>query len=416
VPDSDESLPDKPLYRQRLILLVGVMAGLLIYEPGLRRKFAVAAVIRSPTPEPSELTALVARSPDPAKVLRRVWDSGRIPHRRQIGALLRRRTEPTPWLANLEALLSEATRDPDLETRLSAFAVLRRNGSDNVTGLARALLTDADPEVRMIGLDNLVAPPGPEDMTAVYSLLEHPDSRVKTRAASILRRWTGNDSGVRGSISRRAEPEARKEFLATLDKGLERWRAWRSEHSDQFSDRTFVRIGPPAALPGPPVEFALPDLDGRLISARDFRGRVVLLNFWATWCHSCLAEIPDLTELSRTAGTNLVVIGISLDGVPDDHDHGNEGEAESQAEHSHNHGHEHEAAAARPKLRRVVKERAIPYLILHDITGEVAEMFLGGELPSNVLLDSTGRVRRRFMGGRSVAAFTEMAKELGKTP
>ena len=70
----------------------------------------------------------------------------------------------------------------------------------------------------------------------------------------------------------------------------------------------------PAAAPA----FVARDLDGRDISTASLRGKVVLLNFWATWCPPCRAEIPDLVALQEKYRDQLQIIGISEDeGGPD---------------------------------------------------------------------------------------------------
>ena len=67
------------------------------------------------------------------------------------------------------------------------------------------------------------------------------------------------------------------------------------------------------AAPG----FALPDLGGRKIDLAAYRGHVVLLNFWATWCAPCRGEIPELMKLqNKYQGQGLRIIGISLDDDP----------------------------------------------------------------------------------------------------
>jgi thiol-disulfide isomerase/thioredoxin len=58
----------------------------------------------------------------------------------------------------------------------------------------------------------------------------------------------------------------------------------------------------------------LKDLDGKMVKSSDFDGKVVILDFWATWCPPCKAEIPGFIELQKKyAAKGLVVVGISLD-------------------------------------------------------------------------------------------------------
>src|SRR5260221_8589601 len=64
--------------------------------------------------------------------------------------------------------------------------------------------------------------------------------------------------------------------------------------------------------------FTVTALDGRSITSSEWRGKVVLVNFWATWCPPCRAEIPDLIKLQDKYRDQLVVLGISEDEVPPD--------------------------------------------------------------------------------------------------
>ena len=67
----------------------------------------------------------------------------------------------------------------------------------------------------------------------------------------------------------------------------------------------------PAAAP----TFMARDLDGHEVSTASLRGKVVLINFWATWCPPCRAEIPDLVALQEKYKDRLQIIGVSEDEV-----------------------------------------------------------------------------------------------------
>ena len=64
-----------------------------------------------------------------------------------------------------------------------------------------------------------------------------------------------------------------------------------------------------------PLEFSLPDLDGRPVSLADYHGKWVVVNFWATWCPPCLDEIPDLVDLYDANNEWLVVLGVNYEEV-----------------------------------------------------------------------------------------------------
>ncbi len=62
------------------------------------------------------------------------------------------------------------------------------------------------------------------------------------------------------------------------------------------------------------LDFTLRDVGGREVSLAEFRGNVVLINFWATWCAPCRVEIPDLVALHRKyQSRGLVILGVSVD-------------------------------------------------------------------------------------------------------
>jgi thiol-disulfide isomerase/thioredoxin len=67
------------------------------------------------------------------------------------------------------------------------------------------------------------------------------------------------------------------------------------------------------------VDFTLPDLEGRSVSLSDFRGKWVIVNYWATWCPPCLDEIPDLVDFYENNRADVVVLGIDYEEVNEDY-------------------------------------------------------------------------------------------------
>ena len=67
------------------------------------------------------------------------------------------------------------------------------------------------------------------------------------------------------------------------------------------------------ALTGSAAAFELVDSKGKLHTLSQYKGKWVLVNYWATWCPPCRTEIPDLAALHRNKKNNLVVLGVAMD-------------------------------------------------------------------------------------------------------
>jgi peroxiredoxin len=80
----------------------------------------------------------------------------------------------------------------------------------------------------------------------------------------------------------------------------------------------FERAGvAPADQPLRAPGFTLPDLNGGMVSLGDLAGRLVVVNFWATWCRPCIHEMPTLDRLAkRLGGQGLSVLAVSMDTLP----------------------------------------------------------------------------------------------------
>jgi thiol-disulfide isomerase/thioredoxin len=98
------------------------------------------------------------------------------------------------------------------------------------------------------------------------------------------------------------------------------WIAPGIEHVDEATYTGGATAGAPgepedAAAVGKParLDFQLKDMNGVDVKLDSFKGKVILLNFWATWCGPCKAEIPSLVELQEKYADDLVVLGFSVD-------------------------------------------------------------------------------------------------------
>lgn len=122
--------------------------------------------------------------------------------------------------------------------------------------------------------------------------------------------------------------------------------------------------------PRPSADFILPDLQGKPIHLSDFKGKVILLDFWATWCLPCIEELPDLKAVyKKYADKGFVIVGVSLD------------------------------EAGKEVVVQFVKEHNVPWPVL----------FAGGAdkspkgyplrgLPTAYLISPDGMIRKRYTG------------------
>jgi len=138
--------------------------------------------------------------------------------------------------------------------------------------------------------------------------------------------------------------------------------------------------------PKPAPVFRVRDLDGREISPASLRGKVVIVNFWATWCGPCRAEIPDLVALQEKYKDTLQVIGISED----------------------------EAGA--DVVRRFAAEHHVNYPVAMT-TPEIEKLYPGvSALPTSFILDRESRVVQKHVGMLTARTTEYEARHLAGLP
>ena len=115
-------------------------------------------------------------------------------------------------------------------------------------------------------------------------------------------------------------------------------------------------------------DFRLSTLDGRDVQLSDYRGKVVLIHFWATWCEPCLAAIPFEMELQEKFGRDsFVVLGLNMDRKPED-----------AREYLEKHPVNYPVLQLDPDTRRAFGGiSTIPYTILVDQAGYIRKKKLG---------------------------------------
>lgn len=133
-----------------------------------------------------------------------------------------------------------------------------------------------------------------------------------------------------------------------------------------------------------PFDFTLKDLEGADVDLSSFKGKVVLINFWATWCGPCRAEIPDLAAIQREHPDDIAVLGIVvMDSFGD-------------------------------KVRAMSTELGVNYPVLDGNGRDDVEDAYGPMwgLPTSVIIGRDGRVVKRQTGAASKAQFNAIIQPL----
>ena len=114
-------------------------------------------------------------------------------------------------------------------------------------------------------------------------------------------------------------------------------------------------------------DFIVQDAD-RKVELRDYRGKIVVLNFWATWCPPCVEEMPSLVQLQqRFKNKGVTVVGVSVD-------------ADGDAYH------------------KFLKDHGIDFLTVRDADQKSNNLYGTFKFPETYIIDRNGVLRRKFIG------------------
>ena len=116
-------------------------------------------------------------------------------------------------------------------------------------------------------------------------------------------------------------------------------------------------------------DFSITDLNGKSKSIKEFRGKTVMLNFWATWCPPCRAEMPSMEKLwNKSKNKNFVIIAVSVDQSPTS------------------------------KVAEFIKTNKYTFPVFHDANGKLAAMFLIRSIPTTYIVDKSGVILSKTRG------------------
>lgn len=157
------------------------------------------------------------------------------------------------------------------------------------------------------------------------------------------------------------------------------------------SERKGELLKPPMARPSewigkPALDFQVTDLRGEVLSLEKYRGQVVLLDFWTTWCPPCVAEIPNIKKTyEKYKDQKFQIIGISLD-------------------------------RSKEPLDAFIEEKDLTWIHYWDNTGKIGNLYKVQAIPSTFLIDGEGVIRKTNLRGRRLeTAVSELVQtNLGK--
>jgi len=144
----------------------------------------------------------------------------------------------------------------------------------------------------------------------------------------------------------------------------------------QIKDSSFNLSGKPRLGKGVPApNFTLPDRDGKMVSLADYKGKVVLLNIWATWCPPCVEEMPSMEKLHQELkDESFEILAVSVD------------------------------VSGAKAVIPFMKKHKLSFPALTDTKGAIKSLYQTTGVPESFIIDKEGIIIEKVIGPRDWAA------------
>lgn len=156
-----------------------------------------------------------------------------------------------------------------------------------------------------------------------------------------------------------------------------------SGNKEFTNDSLDLKIGIDAGNLAP--DFELTTLEGKKLKLSDYKGKKVILNFWATWCPPCKAEVPDMVKFySSYKDKDIVILGVNL----------------TQSEKDQR------------SVRDFVNSYGITYPVPLDMESTVAEVYRVTAIPTSYIIDTNGIISQKVVGPMDFEAMKSMVARI----
>jgi cytochrome c biogenesis protein CcmG/thiol:disulfide interchange protein DsbE len=130
-------------------------------------------------------------------------------------------------------------------------------------------------------------------------------------------------------------------------------------------------------------DFELKTLDGKSIRLSELQGQKVILNFWATWCPPCRAEMPEMQNFYEKYNKDVEVFAVNLT-----------------------------SQDSRDKVHSFIKENGLTFPVVLDEEGDVLKLYKISPIPTSYIIDSEGIIRHKYVGPMTYDQMVELTESM----